>query len=300
VYLTFFESISVFRASALVNSCHSHLWTLALDYPQWVSTMDCQGSTHNSEIPCLWVGYRFFSEHAYERARRSAGKASRVVALYFADTKYQFKTDLPPGTAVQSIAHLDSTELRGRHDDFIRALLRGLELPTDTLRPEQLARIISGQVQGSRANLTEGDVHEALAALKRPCTSKSEFRYQLAAAVVLNAWIESERRLGFSQRKKFYAFKERVNSLANWAMTAELSGVALWAESLPNAKTPILYIRVDDVDFSFHSIPVARCLHSSQQSQFTWSGVRLKPIAPLVLAWASALLDPGVATTTDI
>jgi hypothetical protein len=245
----------------------------------------------------LWVGYRFFSEDAYEWARRSAGNAARVVALYFADTKYQFKTDLPPGTTVQSIAHLDSTELGGRHEDLIRVLLRGLELPTEAPGLEQLAPIILGHAQAPVTALSEADVHEALAALKRPCGSKSELRYQLAAAVVLNAWIESERRLGFSHRKKFYAFKQRVDWLTNWAMTAEPAGVRLWAEALPHSKTPILYIRVDEVDFSFHAIPVACRLLCSGPSQLTWSGVRLKPIAPLVLAWARALLDPGPSTT---
>ena len=245
----------------------------------------------------LWVGYRFFSEDAYEWARRSAGSAARVVALYFADTKYQFKTDLPPGTAVQSITHLDSTELGGRHEDLIRVLLRRLELPTQVPGPEQLAPIILGHAQAPVTPLSEADVHEALAALKRPCGSKSELRYQLAAAVVLNAWIESERRLGFSHRKKFYAFKQKVEWLTNWAMTAEPAGVRLWAEALPQSKTPILYIRVDEVDFSFHAIPVTCRLLGSGRSQLTWSGVRLKPIAPLVLAWARALLDLGTQTT---
>lgn len=162
----------------------------------------------------------------------------RVVALYFADTKYQFKTDLPPGTTVQSIAHLDSTELGARHEDFIRVLLRGLELPTEAPRPEQLAPIILGHAQAPFTPLIEADVHEALAALKRRCGSKSELRYQLAAAVVLNAWIESERRLGFSHRKKFYAFKQKVDSLTNWAMTAEPPGVRLWAEKNALSEVP--------------------------------------------------------------
>jgi len=184
----------------------------------------------------LWVGYRFFSEDAYEWARRSTGSAARVVALYFADTKYQIKTDLSPGTTVQSIARLDSTELGGRHDDLIRVLLRGLELPAATPDPKQLAPIILGHAPAPVTTLIEADVHEALAALKRPCGSKSELRYQLAAAVVLNAWIENERRLGFPQRKKFYAFKQKVDLLADWAITAKPPGVSLWAERLPQSR----------------------------------------------------------------
>ncbi|MDA1055212.1 MAG: hypothetical protein O3C40_32725 [Planctomycetota bacterium] len=240
----------------------------------------------------LWLGYRFFSENAYHWARRSAGNASRVVALYFADTKYQFNTDLPAGTQVQSIAELDSTELGGRHEDLIRTLLRGLEVPTEAPDPEQLATIVLGHTPAPVAPVNEADVHEALAALKRPCGSKSELRYQLAAAVVLNAWIESERRLGFSQRKKFYAFKQKVDSLAKWATEATLPGVRLWAEALPGSAMPLLFVRVDEVDFSFHAIPIARRLLDSGHAQLMWSGVRLKPIAPLVLAWARALRRP--------
>jgi hypothetical protein len=151
----------------------------------------------------LSIGYRFFSEDAYAWARRSAGSASRVIALYFADTKYQFRTDLPPGVEVQSIAQFDAIELGGRNEEFIRILLRGLELPEHVFNTEQLASIVTGRTKAPPAPISEADVHEALAALKRPCTSKSEFRYQLAAAVVLNAWIEDERRLGFVRRKRF-------------------------------------------------------------------------------------------------
>src|SRR5262249_10870837 len=241
----------------------------------------------------LWVGYRFFSEDAYEWARRSRGRAARVVGLYFADTKYQFRTDLPPHTSVQSIAQLDANELNGRHADLIRVLMRGLELPTETLSFEELAPIISGRAQAPVAPLTEADVHEALAALRRPCGSKSELRYQLAAAVVLNAWIESERRLGFPQRKKFYSFKQKVEALARWAKATGPTGVHLWAEASGGSVSPILYVRVDNVDFSFHAIPLARDLLASSSPQFTWSGVRLKPMAPLVLAWARAATDTG-------
>jgi hypothetical protein len=247
----------------------------------------------------LWIGYRFFSETAYEWARRSAGNASRVVALYSADTKYQFRTDLPLGTEVQSIAQLDATVLGGRHEDLIRTLLRGLELPTEALDPEQLERIVLGHAEVPSAPVTEADVHEALAALKRPCGSKGELRYQLAAAVVLNAWIESERRLGFSQRKKFYAFKQKVESLARWGAEARPPGVELWAEALPPSEAPVLFLRVDDVDFSFHAIPIARRLLASRTEHPTWKGVRLKPIAPLVLAWAGGLRSPLPANTAS-
>jgi hypothetical protein len=190
------------------------------------------------------------------------------------------------GSSVRCIAELDSEELGDRHQDLIRVLVRNLEIPIGQPSVEQLEAIVLGQVSPSEAVLTEADVQEALAALKRNCNSKWELRYQLAAAVVLNAWIESERKLGFGKRKKFYAFKQRVDALVRWAVAAELPGVKCWTEPLPGAGTPILYVRIDNVDFSFHAIPVASSLPSKNDSIIAWSRVRLKPIAPFVLAWA--------------
>jgi hypothetical protein len=240
----------------------------------------------------LWIGYRFFSEDAYAWARRSASHASRIVALYLADTKYQFRTDLPPNAEVRSIAELDATANGGRYEDLIRILLRGNELPSESLTPEQLESIVHGQSLSPSAPVTEADVHEALAALKRPCGSKAQLRYQLSAAVVINAWIESERRLGFRARKKFYAFKQKVDALARWAADDPLPGVCVWAEPSDSPTDPILFVRVDGVDFSFHQIPVTRQIIGSTGDHPTWAGVRLKPIAPLALAWARGLLEP--------
>src|SRR5262249_4946981 len=152
---------------------------------------------------------------------------------------------------------------------------------------EQLVSIVTGQAGAPSSLILEADVHEALAALKRPCSSKSEFRYQLAAGVVLNAWIEDERRLGHGGRKKFYAFKQKIGWLVKWAAEARLDGVTIWAEA--GLREPILYIRIDDVDFSFHAIPGTDAFFVTGNDALTWSGVRLKPIAPIVLAWARAL-----------
>jgi hypothetical protein len=166
-------------------------------------------------------------------------------------------------------------------------LIRGLQLPKDDLDSDQLRSIVMGQTTALPTPVLEADVHEALAALKCPCTSKAELRYQLAAAVVLNAWIEDERRLGFAGRKKFYAFKQRIGALVKWAADARLRGVRIWTEA--ESKDPILFVRIDDVDFSFHSIPGTSAFIDAGNNALAWSGVRLKPIAPLVLAWARAV-----------
>ena len=235
----------------------------------------------------LWVGYRFFSEDAFAWVRRSAGRAATVMAIYFADTKHQFLTDLPSGVSVRPIAEIDATSLAGKYNDLIRVLLRGLDLPADSLDMAQHTAMVSGSVVAPVTTICEADVHESLSAFKHPCSSKADLRYQLAAAVVLNAWIENERRLGFVQRKSFYAFKQQVGAIVRWAFEAQLSGVTIWSE--PGPRGPILFVRIDGVDFSFHAIPRADEFARKGVEGPTWSGVRLKPMASIVLAWARAL-----------
>ena len=237
----------------------------------------------------LWLGFRFFSEDAFAWARSNAGNASQIVAFYFADTKYQFKTDLPHGALVHSVSQVDA-ELGGEYQDLILSLLRRLELPKDIPPLSSLEAIIHGHVTTPTMPVSDLDVNEALAALKRPCNSKAELRYQLAAGVVLNAWIENERALGFRQRKKFYAFKQRIRTLLRWAVENPVPGISYWVEYLSDSQGPIVYIRIDGVDFSFHAIPSLHELAFRDQQPSTWSGVRLKPVAPLVLGWARHLL----------
>jgi hypothetical protein len=246
----------------------------------------------------LWLGYRYFSEDAFAWARVNAGKAPKVTAIYLADTKYQFRTDLPAGAYVKSAAALDEETLHGQYDDLILALQRRVELTRQMPDRDQMAAILRGEIAHGPILVSEADVHEALAAIRLTCHTKEDLRYILAASVVLNSWIESERHAGFPQRKRFYAFKQRVSELAAWANTSSLDGVAVWSERGSADITPLVCIRIDGIDFSFHAIPQSHELPTGDAIGLAWSGVRLKPVAPLVLAWARRLRDVGRKSAT--
>jgi hypothetical protein len=289
-----FKSLAVsrFLAASIVSQAAEEAFTESplVHYPECrlvggTSPLFSNGSK-------IWIGYRFSSEGAFAWARLAAGNAARIVALYFADTKYQFRTDTPPNVKVESIVQLDAERLGSKYDDLIRVLVRNLELPEDVRDYGHLEAIVTGKIIASPSTIQEVDVNEALAALKRPCYSKSELRYQLAAGVVLNAWIENERSLGYVSRKKFYAFKEKIGVIVKWAADTKLDGVRIWAE--PNSYEPVLYIRIDEVDFSFRAIPGAESfVKAAANDSLEWAGVRLKPIAPMVLAWARSLRSLG-------
>jgi hypothetical protein len=60
----------------------------------------------------------------------------------------------------------------------------------------------------------------------------------------------------------------------------------------------LVCIRIDGVDFSFHAVPRSEALLPGDEAGLTWSGIHLRPIAPLVLAWTRTLRD-GVHPSSD-
>ena len=161
----------------------------------------------------------------------------------------------------------------------------------------QMESIVRGQSTSADTPVSEADVHEALAVLKLQCRSKNMLRYQLAAAVVMNAWIEQERKAGFVQRKKFYAFKQKIPDYVAWIKVAKPEGVSVWTEPSPISTDSILFIRVDGVDFSFNAIPNAEAIAGLRDDSQSWTGIRLKPIAPYVLLWARQEYEQAGANT---
>ena len=239
----------------------------------------------------IWIGQRFFSDGAYAWARECSPRAAKVVGVYLADSKQQIRTALPANAEVRSMAEIDANELDGRYEQLIRMLYRRFDAPRPVMDSSILDETVRGQREAAHIAIADADVHESLAALRRRCESKNELRYQLAAGVLLNAWIEQEVSLGYVKRKKFYAFKAPVTQLVEWAVGAQLPGVVVWAENAGGAKGRVTFVRIDGVDFSFSALPIARDLIGPMESGCTWSGVRLKPMAPLVLQWARMLRD---------
>lgn len=235
------------------------------------------------------IGYRYFSENAYDWARASAQYDENILCIYFAETKYQLDTTLPRQSIVKSVTEFDEEELGGAHRDLINVLLRH-EVPQPDAKDSELDCIVRGQSECPPCSVSDADVQEALAVIKSKCDSKDALRYHLSAAVTLNAWIDQELKAGFKQRKKFYAFKQRIPRLVQWIKDTRPTGVQVWREPTSHAKGSALFVRIDGVDFSFHAIPrVAELAELS--TKLIWCGVRLKPIAPIVLRWARQLAE---------
>ena len=238
----------------------------------------------------VWIGNRHYSEHAYVWARNNAHRAKRVVCIYVCDSTSQIRTDLPDNCEVVDISELDDRHLAGVNRTRIELIRRKMELPVSTFSFDELTEIVKGErvpLPEQIRPIHEADVHEALSAV-RPCFSTlAELQYRLSAAVLLNAWLDSVSKRN-PKKKKFYAFKSDLGQLVEATAQSNLREVTVWAEYVE--KSPMLYIRTPEVEFSFRSIPNAKdFLHRG--NEYDWRGVRLKKVAPLLLEWARSKLD---------
>jgi hypothetical protein len=80
---------------------------------------------------------------------------------FFADTKYEFRTDLPSHVKVRSIVEFDNAELHGQFEELIRILLRRLELPNVDFSEYEAGSIVRGRKATPSIPISEADVHEA-------------------------------------------------------------------------------------------------------------------------------------------
>lgn len=75
-------------------------------------------------------------------------------------------------------------------------------------------------------------------------------------------------------------------------MAAPISEVAVYVPP-KGSKDGAVYVRVGELQFSFHAIPrtptLERYAASGANREQRWSGHRLQPIAPAVLAWGRAV-----------
>ena len=243
--------------------------------------------------PQLIIGFCFFQDQAHEWCREQSGCAAKVgqdsgqeiLCLYVAPTLHQFKRGLPSGSRAISIADFNMQYCEGRFDRQIERINHLLDEPRQC-SDETWDAIKTGQLFNT-VRITTSEIHEALEALKLPTRSVDDFRYQLAAGVLLNAWLD-QATPNQKKLKAFYAFKETLGRIINENVHLDETRVDIWRGESSGADNDVVYARVDGTEFSFHAIPrhfsSIPVLHHQE-----WSGVRLKPFAPLVLAYCRRL-----------
>lgn len=228
----------------------------------------------------LVIGYRYYQDQAYAWCRRQEEAGRKALCLYTAASLFQFNTQKPENSEVISLVKFDSLYCNRKFKRQIDRITHLLDAPRDC-SDQDWAHLLSNEMP-PKLEISNSEIHESLQALNLSVQSVDDLRYLMAAGVVLNEWLRDVVKSS-SKLKKFYAFKEELGKIINNNVDLDSSRVTVW-RGLGDGVQPV-YVRIDSVDFSFHAIPLKN-KNIKVHDDLEWTGFRLKPIAPLVLAWA--------------
>ena len=247
----------------------------------------------------LWITCSFTEEKAHRLAIRLLGQAERILSIYCHPTftKHHRCEDrsalvVPLPEFLRSLAqpvfarYVEQTRFLINHLHFDSGVLENaIHETTDVLR----AKMASGP---PKMPIKTSELREAKAGLGIMTRTAAEVAYVCACASLLNAALNRKTRLyegALDLPKEVYSFKAVLLRAVEDLIDTPLPEVALHID-----RDDLVYIRVLGVQFTFHAIPRSPRLQAYARSNRnfpqTWSGLRLQPIAPLVLAWARALL----------
>jgi len=249
-----------------------------------------------------WVMSAFTEEKAQRQALYNEGQCERLTVAYCLPTLTRHQRSRSGSTQVLSLFELARSARRAA--DFlpqIRFLTNHMHAPkADAAAAASVADAMASlrQAAGPQEIMTS-DVREARSALGIEVRTVGEAAYAFAAANMLNAAIK--RRAGLyrgSQAipKEVYAFKQRVAHWIEALIDQPPPGVAIYVP--PPGRDDVVYVRVDDVQFSFHGVPrtprITDFVASIDNVEQAWSGKRLQQIAPSVLAWGRVVFRSEV------
>lgn len=245
----------------------------------------------------LWLLHSFTEEKAHRIAITLAGQSRKLISVYCHPTFTRHHRCVDAGASVVSLSEflgMGSPSIRNRYLPQARFLINHLQCPEepDSLASEAdlRARILSGKEAQLRIHTS--NLREAKAGLGRVILTRGDAAYILACANLLNAALNKQLRLyrGAEElEKSVYSFKTHLSTSVEQIIESCPKDTSVYL-----APNDLTLITVSEVQFSFHNIPRTSKLRdyagSQQNAPQEWGGIRLQPIAPLVLAWARKLL----------
>ncbi|OVE78711.1 hypothetical protein BVY01_04615 [bacterium I07] len=246
----------------------------------------------------LWISYSFTEEKAHRLAFRVAGQAKRLIIVYCHPTftrHHRCDTESVNVVSLSEYLGLLSPEIHRQYINQTRFLINHMQLEPDEVRrtPDKGNIISNIENQEEIIPIRTSELREAKAGLGILVTSTWHVAYVCACANLINAALNKKiDNYQGSQRlsKEVYSFKSIFARVVDDIILNKPPDVQLYVQQ----NGPV-YIRVGGLQFSFHGIPRTSTISafeiSDQNIPQTWTGLRLQPVAPLVLKWARVKLQ---------
>jgi hypothetical protein len=245
----------------------------------------------------LWISYAFTEEKAHRIGFYNADQCQQLIVVYCIPTLMKHHRCTYPDTQIislQAFLRIGSQQTQLTYMNHVRLLMNHLrynQIAPPLLQPEKIADQIHAGGLVEQEILTS-QIREAKAGLELDVISIEDAAYFFACANLLNAALARRKRGSHQNQallKEVYSFKQRVSRVIEALIEGSISGVEIYIGS-----DKIVYVCIEGIQFSFHAIHQTDVIkyHVGTSSNVLqeWSGIRLQPIAPLVLEWARALL----------
>jgi hypothetical protein len=245
----------------------------------------------------LWIAYSFTEEKAHRLGIRIGGKCRQLMVIYCHPTFTKHHRCQRSDVRILSLSELlcmGSAELRAHYLPQARFLLNHLRAdlgPDGSLSSRELSKRINGDKELA-SPIETSQLREAKAGLGIVIGSSADAAYVFSCANLLNAALNRQLRLyqGTQQlEKEVYSFKAKL-----WEIIESLTQFPLPSVDIYVADGGLVLVTVEGVQFSFHCIPKTAIIRSfaasSKDTHQEWRGIRLQPIAGLVMDWARALM----------
>lgn len=241
----------------------------------------------------LWIVLGHTEEHAHRVALRFEGLCDRLISVFVHPTFTKHYRCSSGQTRVMSIAEFADSSGLGLAREYapqIRFLvnhLRAAEAGSGSIPEVGLNEIAKA---AGPLSIETSELREASLALGLSPLNAGDVAYILSGANLLNAALN--RKAGYYRGtqglpKEAYAFKARLAAVIESAIRRPSDGVDVYL-----AADGITYVTVSGLQFSFHAIPrndeLGRYASSGKNVPQEWAGLRLQPVAPLVLRWGRA------------
>jgi len=245
----------------------------------------------------VWILYSFTEEKAHRLGLRHAGAARSIVVIYCHPTFTKHHRCQDVSVRVLSLSeflNLGSAAVRAKYLGQARFLINHLKTgdEADLIGSEAdlHERLLRGKA--TRGEIFTSELREAKAGLGWLISTVGEAAYVLACANLLNAALNRNLHLysgALRLEKNVYSFKAQLSRVVEQVVDLETDEVEVYVPG-----EGLTYARVRGVQFSFHAVPGSARMDAyastDRNRPQTWSGLRLQPMAPAVLAWARAVL----------
>ena len=245
----------------------------------------------------LWISYSFTEEKAHRYALRFVGQAEKLIVVFCHPTFSRHHRCSEPSVSIVSLfdfLSMSSPKIHGRYIQQARFLLNHLREDQDETELSLTSATIVELIKTKQPPMPieTSDLREAKAGLGRVVNTTWDFAYVCACANLINAVMNKHLKCykgSLNLVKEVYSFKAIFGQMIENIIWHHPNDVRIYVEP-----RNLVYISVCGLQFSFHSMPrtpeISAYEKSEQNIPQEWSGLKLQPVAPLVLKWARAIL----------